>query len=56
MTAGERFLQEFVNYEAKGVPDKAGTDTEDGFDLVSACLIPLGDISMYDKVWALKQS
>lgn len=34
MTAGERFLGDFVNYEAKGVPDRAGTDTDDGFDLV----------------------
>ena len=32
---GEQFLKDFVNYEAKGVPDGAGTDTKDGFDLVS---------------------
>lgn len=35
-TAGEQFLGDFVNYEAKGVPDRAGTDTDDGFDLVSS--------------------
>ena len=52
MTAGEQFLQEFVNYEAKGVPDKAGTDTEDGFDLVKVHLTLLGAISMYCKVLA----
>ena len=34
MTAGEQFLEDFVSYEARGVPDKAGTDTKDGFDLV----------------------
>ena len=34
MTAGERFLGDFVSYEARGVPDRAGTDTKDGFDLV----------------------
>lgn len=34
MTAGEEFLGDFVSYEAKGVPDRAGTDTTDGFDLV----------------------
>ena len=53
MTAGEHFLQEFVNYEAKGVPDKAGTDTEDGFDLVKLYITSSADISMYGKVLAL---
>ncbi len=40
-TAGEQFLEDFVNYEAKGVPDRAGTDTDDGFDLVSLHLLTL---------------
>ena len=56
MTAGEHFLQDFVNYEAKGVPDKAGTDTTDGFDLVIASTLPSGDISTYGKVLALSMS
>ena len=39
MTAGEHFLGDFVSYEAKGVPDRAGTDTKDGFDLVTELLL-----------------
>ena len=54
MTAGEHFLQEFVNYEAKGVPDKAGTDTKDGFDLVTASTLPSGEIGMYATMLSAK--
>jgi hypothetical protein len=35
MGHGEEFLNRFVNYERKGVPSGAGTDTKDGFDLVT---------------------
>jgi hypothetical protein len=34
-TAALDWLASFTNYEQKGVPDAAGTDTPDGFDLAS---------------------
>ncbi len=30
------WLEQFVNYERRGVPPAAGTDSDAGFDLVSA--------------------
>jgi hypothetical protein len=35
-TSALDWLASFTNYEQKGVPDAAGTDTADGFDLVGA--------------------
>lgn len=39
---GEEYLQNFVNFERSGVPDGAGRDNKDGFDMVlvsSICLL-----------------
>jgi len=51
MMAGEHFLKDLVNYEAKGVPDGAGTDTKDGFDLVSGQASSAATLSPNSHAW-----